>query len=542
MKRALVFSGQGAHRQGMSMEYLRVPAVARLWEKMKDQMMQKYGISLQEVMTVNPQKIHVRDDALDVSVICKRGSLEDRNVAESAPRKKFFSSQEGVMSLTFLTQPCMLAAHMLALEYLRSTRGYSVESALVIAGHSLGEFSALCALGIFSPEVAVDLVYKRGVLMDYALEQFSANRDDYVMYACHPGRAKLCEEDLDVAVDQFHVLVELVARALSATTSFVEVVNYNIDHEQYVVAGDRVGLSALGKCLDPQFRASVCGPSSSLDHIARTAVSSVWQDKKDGVTMHPNKGPLPDFVTSSVKKYGVRSTFRRFLRGPDDGYTPSLEELTHLTLQEDGRSGLKKKSWFVPLPVNVPFHSSRLRRAMDLFLPVVQDAMPEEDVLRSMLGVAAKPLEESNSASATSAIEKRPVWLTNLTGSAFRPLDPEFQRQALEMMQSMNVGEVRHHGRYQTDLVEKAFNDGVKHNSVREMCAAVLAAQLAHPVQWIDLMDAAVIHAGIREVHEISPVRTTADMFKRTAFCEAGEAGVAPEMVIRCLPAEERFL
>ncbi|EAN84975.1 acyl transferase-like protein, putative, partial [Trypanosoma cruzi] len=120
--------------------------------------------------------------------------------------------------------------------------------------------------------------------------------------------------------------------------------------------------------------------------------------------------------------------------------------------------------------------------------------------------------------------------------------DPEFQRQALEMMQSMNVGEVRHHGRYQTDLVEKAFNDGVKHNSVREMCAAVLAAQLAHPVQWIDLMDAAVIHAGIREVHEISPVRTTADMFKRTAFCEAGEAGVAPEMVIRCLPAEERFL
>ncbi|ESL06657.1 acyl transferase-like protein [Trypanosoma rangeli SC58] len=326
MKRALVFSGQGSHRRGMSMEYLRVPAVAQLWERMKCRMEQNYGISLQEVITENPQKIHVLEDALDINTLCQRSCLEERNVAESVPRRKVVScSQGGVMLRTFLTQPCMVAAHMMALEYLRVTRGYSVEASSVIAGHSLGEFSALCALGVFSPEVAVDLVYKRGVFMEYAIDQFSANRDNYVIYACNPVRAKLCEDDPDVAVDQFHVLVELVARALSTTTSFVEVVNYNIDHEQYVVAGDRVGMSALGKCLDPQFRASVCGPSSPLDHIARTAVSSVWQDKKDGVTMDPNKGVSPDFVTSSVKKYGVRSTYRRFMRGPDDGYTPSLE-------------------------------------------------------------------------------------------------------------------------------------------------------------------------------------------------------------------------
>ncbi|ORC92115.1 acyl transferase-like protein [Trypanosoma theileri] len=550
MRRALVFSGQGSHRQGMSMEYVRIPAVASLWERIKGRMEQNYGISLQEVITENPQRIHVYSDALDVKKILQQSCFEERNSAESMERKKLISHPHGVMSLTYLTQPCMLAAQMMALEYLKVTRGYSVESAAVIAGHSLGEFSALCAIGVFSPEVAVDLVYKRGVLMEDALEQFSMNRENYVMYACHPGKAKLDDEDLDIAVDKFHVLVELVAQSLSTTTSFVEVVNYNIDHEQYVVAGDRVGMAALGKCLDPQFRASMCGPSASLDHIARTAVSSVRQDKEEGVTMNPNKGPLPDFVTSSVRKYGVRSTFRRFLRGPDDGYTPSLDELTHLTLQDDGRSGLKKKSWFIPLSVNVPFHSSRLRRAMDLFLPVVHSALPEESTLRSLLGVSKDISNETSTSSSSSSSLSlvkggKPVWLTNLTGNAFQPFDTVFQKDSLEMMHSMNVGEVRHHGRYQTDLVEKTFKKGVEEGSVRDMCAAVLAAQLAHPVQWIDLMDVAVIHNGIREVHEIAPVRTTADMFKRTVFHDdsaKGASGAALEIVTRCLPSEERFL
>ncbi|KAH9601551.1 Acyl transferase [Trypanosoma melophagium] len=546
MRRALVFSGQGSHRQGMSMEYVRIPAVASLWERIKGRMEQNYGISMQEIITENPQKIHVYSDALDAKRILQQGSCEERNSAESTARKKLLSHPQGVMSLTYLTQPCMLAAQMLALEYLKVTRGYSLESAAIVAGHSLGEFSALCAIGVFSPEVAVDLVYKRGILMEDAIEQFSMNRENYVMYACHPGRAKLDAEDLDIAVDKFHVLIELVAQSLSTTTSFLEVVNYNIDHEQYVVAGDLVGMAALGKCLDPQFRSNICGPSASLDHIARTAVSSVWQDREEGVTMNPNKGPLPDFVTSSARKYGVRSTFRRFLRGPDDGYTPSLEELTHLTLRDDGRSGLKKKSWFIPLSVNLPFHSSRLRRAMDLFLPVVHSALPEESKLRSLLGLTKDLSGDTTTSSSLSLVkEGHPVWLTNLTGNAFQPFDAAFQKDALEMMQSMNVGEVRHHGRYQTDLVEKTFKKGVEEGSVRDMCAAVLAAQLAHPVQWIDLMDFAVIHNGVREVHEIAPVRTTADMFKRTAFHDEssnGGSGSKLEIVTRCLPSEERFL
>ncbi|KAG8344253.1 Acyl transferase domain [Trypanosoma vivax] len=545
LARALVFSGQGAHRQGMSMEYLSVPSAAHVWERMKCVMEQNYGVSLQEIITENPQRMYVRSDSLDVESVCRHSCHAERNVAESVPKKALLTHPKGVLSLTSLTQPCMLAAQMVALEYLKEVAGYSVDAASVVAGHSLGEFSALCAAGLFPPEVGVDLVYKRGLLIEHAISQFPVGHD-HAMFACNPVRARLGNGDTGLAVEQFHLFVELAARALSSTTSFVEVVNYNIDREQYVVAGDPVGLSVLGKCLDPQFRASSCGASSTLDHIVRTALSSVLQDKQDGITMNPNKEPLPDFVTSSARRYGVRSIFRRFLRGPDDGYTPSLEELTHLTLQEDGRSGLKKKSWFIPLAVNVPFHSSRLRLAMDLFLPVVRDALPGENVMRSFFGT---PVGDNGARAASSGGGEgsaKTVWLTNLTGTPFAPFDTQFQQDALEMMQSMNVGEIRHNGRYHTNLVEESFKKAVDEGSVRDMCAAVLAAQLAHPVQWIDLMETSVLSCGVREVHEVSPVRTVADMFKRSVFYEGkgseSTTGAILEVVTRCLPQEMSFL
>lgn len=546
LQRALVFSGQGAHRRGMATEYLRIPAVACLWERMKGSMEQKYGISLQDIITENPTRLYVYNDAYDVAAICERSCQDGGSVVESTPKQKLISHPQGVLSLTSLTQPCMLAAHMVSLEYLKETRGYSVESSEVIAGHSLGEFSALCALGVLSPEVAVDLVYRRGALMEDAVKHSSQSNEGHLMFACNPQRAKLCVEDPDLAVDQLHIFVELIARNLSTTASFIEVVNYNISYEQYVVVGDPIALSALGKCLDPQFRATSCGSSATLDNVVRTAVSSVLQDKQEGITMNPNTGPAPDFVTSCARKYGIRSTFRRFLRGPDDGYTPSLEELTHLTLQEDGRSGLKKKSWFIPLPLSIPFHSSRLRRAMDLFLPVVRDALPDEETMRSFFCIPQCGGSDEGPSSRCASEPKKPVWLTNLTGTAFRPFDVDFQRDALDAMQSMNVGEIRHNGRYHTNLVELAFKNGMDTSSVRDMCAAVLAAQLAHPVQWIDVMDSAVFQHGVREAHEISPVRTVADMFKRTVFrgktSDASVGEAALDIVTRCLPSEERFL
>lgn len=508
MKNALIFSGQGTHCKGMCMSLLSDPAVAAVWDRMKERMMCNFGVSLQEIIQENPKKVMTFTKAFEVDSVCKRPCTEALNTRESTPRTHAISHAEGVMQYTFFTQPCVLAAQMLAFTKLQKDYPLICNKKIAcIAGHSLGEFTALAALGVFSPETAVDLTFKRGLLMEEACK--GVRRGDWKLFACNPLRAQL-DENPEIADQLLFQLVELVAKALSHTSSFIEVVNLNLRHQQYVVAGDLVGLAVLGKCLDPQFRAN-CSETEHLEDIVGQALTSVQIDKKDGIARDPNVADDEDFVTSAAKKYGSRSTFRRFLKGADDGYTPSLENLTHLTLQEDGRSGLKRKSWFIPLTVEVPFHSSRLRHAMDQFLPVVRSALPDEASLRELLSI-------SSNGSLRTDDHQHPLWITNLTGKMFDPLDKTFQDRAIDSMVKLNVGEVRHNGRYHSNLIVDTFNDGVAQKSVREITAAVLAAQLAHPVQWITTMDELVLGNNCGRIQEISPQKNMADIIKRASF------------------------
>lgn len=507
----------------MCLDLITTPEVKNLWERMKSTMSQNYGISLQEVIHDNPKKMLVFENALNLEHILPISSKEVLNTPDSHPRKKIIAHPEGVLSYTYMTQPCVLAAHMLALENLKS-RSTLPKEANFVAGHSLGEFSALCALNVFSPETALNLVYKRGVLMEETLNLF--DRTHYRMYACNPLRAKL-DADADTADDMFFVLVELIARSLSHTTSFLEVSNFNLEHEQYVVSGDQVALSILGKSLDPQFRAnSAC---ASLDNLVRSAAHAVKVDGKEGITLFPNAIKDTDFVTSSARRYGSRSLMRRFMRGPDDGFTPSLDELTHLTLQDDGRSGLKKKSWFIPLSVEVPFHTSKLRMASDLFLPVVREALPEESQLREFLSISSNgDLVDQPT---------KPLWVTNLTGTLFNPLNEQFINTAKDAITSLNIGEVQHKGRYSCSLALNTLEDGVKQKSVKEICCAVLAAQMSHSVMWTDVMKEVVLTHNCHEIHEIAPMRNVSEMFKRSSFRDTKYNNIIP-LKTSCFPAD----
>lgn len=528
--RALVFSGQGAHRKGMCMSILKeeVPSVSRLWNCCTECCRRNFGLSLQEVMQENPLRTKILQNALDASSVCRRSCREVQNFPESSGGPTtFLSHPSGVMHFTFLTQPCMLAAQLIAVEYLQSKNPHYIEQFSCIAGHSLGEFSALAALGVFSPEVAMDLTYKRGLLMESHLgftshlslptssisASFSSPRGKYRLYACDPLKAGL-SDDPQVSDDIFFCLVELVSRSLCHTMSSVEVINLNVLHKQYIVAGDVIGLSVLGKCLDPFFREQRGSEEgSNLAYVVRSAIAAVTQDVRDKVSTHPNDHPISDFVSSSSRRYGVRHAFHRFIKGPDDGYTPSLDSLTQLTLEEEGRSGLKRKTWFLPLSnIEVPFHSSHLRHAMDNFLSVVVSALPDEEKLRELLSVDRC---ESGGASPRCL----PLWITNLTGKTFAPFQKDFQEEVEEAITSFNIGEVRHAGRYEGGKeILRLFKEGIQKKCVRYICAALLAAQLAHPVMWIDTMEEMVITHRVNEVHEISPVRTLTEMFRRSTL------------------------
>ncbi|MBS0236467.1 MAG: ACP S-malonyltransferase [Proteobacteria bacterium] len=84
--------------------------------------------------------------------------------------KLMFTGPEPDITLTANAQPAILTVSIAAFAALQKQSGYSVkELAIAIAGHSLGEYSALCAAGALSFADAVRLVRKRGQAMQEAV-------------------------------------------------------------------------------------------------------------------------------------------------------------------------------------------------------------------------------------------------------------------------------------------------------------------------------------------------------------------------------------
>lgn len=79
-----------------------------------------------------------------------------------------FDGPEDQLTLTHNTQPALMAVSMAALRALEE-KGFDLKSgASFVAGHSLGEYSALAASGAFSITVAARLLRTRGLAMQKA--------------------------------------------------------------------------------------------------------------------------------------------------------------------------------------------------------------------------------------------------------------------------------------------------------------------------------------------------------------------------------------
>jgi [acyl-carrier-protein] S-malonyltransferase len=81
-----------------------------------------------------------------------------------------FEGPADELTLTENTQPALLAASMMAQKVLEAELGKPIQNlASAVAGHSLGEYSALTAAGAFSVENAAVLVRLRGNAMQKAV-------------------------------------------------------------------------------------------------------------------------------------------------------------------------------------------------------------------------------------------------------------------------------------------------------------------------------------------------------------------------------------
>jgi [acyl-carrier-protein] S-malonyltransferase len=127
MSLAFIFPGQGSQAVGMGAELADAFSAAR----------EVY----QEV-----------DDALGVklSKLMREGPIED-------------------LTLTQNTQPALMAVSLAAMRVLEKDFGVSVERAAFVAGHSLGEYSALCAAGAITLADTARLLRRRGEAMQRAV-------------------------------------------------------------------------------------------------------------------------------------------------------------------------------------------------------------------------------------------------------------------------------------------------------------------------------------------------------------------------------------
>ncbi len=132
-----------------------------------------------------------------------------------------FDDPEGKLNLTAYTQPAILTLSVALWRVLEGERGIRP---VAVAGHSLGEFTALVVSGVIGFGDAVVLVHKRG---------------RYMQEAVPPGKGGMA-----AIIGMGRALVEALCEEVRREGLMVVPANYN-SPQQIVVSGEREGVERV---------------------------------------------------------------------------------------------------------------------------------------------------------------------------------------------------------------------------------------------------------------------------------------------------------
>ena len=242
INRAIVCPGQGSQAIGMGQELSENFAVAKaVFEEVNDAL----GQNLQKLMADGP--------------------IEELTLTQNA-------------------QPALMAVSVATWRVIESESGKSMtDLATMVAGHSLGEYSALCVAGTFSLADTARLLRIRGESMQQAVP------------VGHGAMAAVLNLDWDVVVD-------VCAQAETATNGVCVIANDNAPG-QIVISGDKSAVDkACELAKDAGAKRALLLPVSAPFHSPLMApAADVMADALAGVTMHAPAVPVLSNVSVTLE-------------------------------------------------------------------------------------------------------------------------------------------------------------------------------------------------------------------------------------------------
>jgi len=209
-----------------------------------------------------------------------------------APARELLDSASSALGLDFahllfepndeqniseFTQPAIVLCSMMAL---RAWQSECDTAPSALFGHSLGEFSALCAAGAFGVNETLSLVRRRGALMAQACEGKSAG--------------------MMVVLGLGDEVVESIVATAQSDGKSVFCANYNCDG-QIVLAGARADLETLVEPLKSAGakRAMLLNMSVASHCPMLQSASDALQSELSHIAVAPNFAPVVSNVTAS---------------------------------------------------------------------------------------------------------------------------------------------------------------------------------------------------------------------------------------------------
>ena len=240
-KRALVFPGQGSQAVGM-------------------------GVDLASAFPIAREVFQETDDALaqKLSTLMAEGPIETLTLTENA-------------------QPALLAMSVAVLRVLEKEGGFDLASgAAFVAGHSLGEYSALAAAGAFTLPDAVRLVKRRGQAMQAAVPVGTG------------AMVALLGVELEIGL-------AIAAEATSASGEICAVANDN-GGGQLVLSGHKGAVeTAIAIAAEKGFKKAIMLPVSAPFHSPLMApAADIMAEALGSIALTVPAAPLVANVTASA--------------------------------------------------------------------------------------------------------------------------------------------------------------------------------------------------------------------------------------------------